>query len=212
MNDLPELFHAGTYDPQKAHEYYLRTRKLKGKLASARAAPAPRVGRPSSTTAVRTGGKPNRADTKSRQAQLKAQKEHLEARMEKLRQVLESLVEAAKKRSGGDPNKKDKKDAPGTAPETKVDKADRNKAEKAAKPLTAKQKADKAKQAKETYEKEHPNTLSQDVDILQEQVKDIQAKIQTALAAARDRMQKEAGQKDSKSGSKNDQPSGPQGR
>jgi len=52
-----------------------------------------------------------------------------------------------------------------------------------------------AKKAKEEYEKEHPNTLSQDVDILKEQVADIQDKIKDALTAARERQQK-AGTKD----------------
>lgn len=210
INDA-ELFHAaGNYDPQKAHEYYLRTRKLKGRIRTMESGPAPRAVGSRAATAVRAGGKANRADTKSRHAQLEAQKKHLEARLEHLRQVLDELVKAAKKRSGGDPNHK-KKDAPGTAPETKVDKADRNKAEKAAKPLTAKQKHDKAVQAKKAYEKEHPNTLSHDVDILKEQVKDIHAKIQKAMKDAADRRNK-AGQNNSKSGSKNQTPSGPQGR
>lgn len=182
MIDDSALFHAKAYDPVKAHEYYLRRRKLKGRTPGSNAAASPKRTGTSLETTI--GGKPNRANTKSRQAQLRAQKEALEKRLDRLREVLEELVEAAKKRSGAKDPPKD------AAPETKVDKADRNAAEKKDKPLTAKQKSDKAKQAKEAYEKEHPNTLSQDVDILKEQVQDIQAKIAKALTDARERSSK----------------------
>lgn len=207
--DDSDLFHYSKgYDPEKARAYYLANRKLKGR---------PRGGsKPSSTVARRPGrdaaivgggGKPNRSKTKSRQAELRAQQEALRVRLDRLREVLEGLVEDAKKRSGGDPNKKDDKDK---APETQVDKADRNKAEKKDKPETAAQKKERAKKAKEAYEKEHPNTLSQNVDILREQVADIQEKIQAALADARERRNK-AGKNDSKSGSQNSN-DGPRGR
>lgn len=190
MIDDSELFH-GTYDPQKAREYYLRTRKLKGRRPSTATITSPgKGGRRASSSLVKSGSKPNRVDTKSRQAELKAQKEALEKRLDRLREVLAELVDAAQKRSAGADKNKDKKDKKDIAPETKIDKADRNKAEKAAKPLTSKQKADKAKQAKEAYEKEHPNSLSTDVDILKSQVQDIQAKIQKAVADARDRRNK----------------------
>lgn len=197
MIDDSGLFH-GTYDPQKAHEYYLRNRKLKGRKPAAAAV----------ATSPARGGRPavgaNRSKTQSRQAELKAQKEHLEKRLERLREVLAQLVDAAKKRSGGDPNHKDK------APETPADKADRNKAAKKAKPETAAQKKERAKKAKETYEKEHPNSLSRDVDILQAQVADIHKKIQDAMAAAQER-RKKAGIAAAKSGSQNNN-DGPRGR
>lgn len=203
-----ELFHAGVYDPQKAHEYYLRKRKLKGRPRAMPKTSTPKVARTAATVAVRAGGKPNRADTKSRHEQLLAQQAHLKARLEHLRTVLQDLVDAAQKRAGGDPNKHDQK---GKAPETPKDKAARNADQKKQKPLTAKQKTDKAQAAKKAYEKEHPNSLSQDVDILREQVKDIHTKIEKALQDARARRNK-AGQNDSKSGSKNQNRSGPQGR
>lgn len=209
MIDDSALFH-GTYDPVKAREYYLRTRKLKGRRPTTATVVSPGRGgrRPAGASAARAGGKPNRSKTKSRQEELRAQKEALEKRLDRLREVLEQLVDAAKKRSGGDPNKgKNDKDK---APETQADKADRNKDAKKDKPETASQKKERAKKAKEAYEKEHPNTLSQDVDILQAQVADIQDKIQSALAAARDR-RKKAGMQDSRSGSKNNN-DGPRGR
>jgi chaperonin cofactor prefoldin len=210
--DDSELFHyAVGYDPAKARAYYLANRKLKGRKKGQAKPTSSRVParRPNSAPAVRAGGKPNRAYTKSRQEELRAQKARLQKRLEHLRDVLEEKVAAAKRRSGGDPNKK-QKDEKDKAPETKADKADRNKDEKSKKPLTAKQKADKAKKAKKEYEKEHPTSLSEDVEILQEQVKDIQAKIQKAVADAQARRNK-AGSNNSRSGSKN-QHSGPRGR
>ena len=195
MIDDSELFH-GTYDPTKAREYYLRTRKLKGRKPTTATPSNPGRGgrRPANAPKGAAGGTASRSKTKSRQAELRAQKEALEKRLDRLREVLSELVKAAKKRSGGNPNKgKDKKDA---APETQADKADRNKAEKKAKPETASQKKEKAQKAKEAYEKENPNSLSTDVDILKSQVEDIQAKIQKALADARDRSSK-AGKNDS---------------
>lgn len=180
MIDDSSLFHGG-YDPVKAKAYYERTKKLKGRKPGA--GDDPNWGRKPAAAQVSnvqsSGGKPNRADTKSRQAQLEEQKAALKKRLDRLSAVLEELVAAAKKRSGGDPNKS--KDEAGKAPETKVDKADRNKAEKDRKPETASQKKEKAKKAKDAYEKENPNSLSQDVDILKAQVADIQKKIQAAL-------------------------------
>lgn len=185
--DDSALFHASRYDPVKARAYYLRTRKLKGRRPTTATPTSPGRGgrKPSSVINNRPGVKPNRADTKSRRAELKAQQEALKKRLERLEVVLSDLVKAAKKKSGGDPNKQD--DSKDKAPETKKDKADRNEAEKKDKPETASEKKERAKKAKETYEKEHPNTLSQDVEILKAQVEDIQAKIRKAVADARER-------------------------
>jgi chromosome segregation ATPase len=208
MIDDSALFHAGTYDPAKAHEYYLRNRKLKGRVSRLEDKVS---SRPSSTrtTSGSAGGKPNRADTKSRQAQLRAEKEALEKRLDRLRDVLKELVDAAKKRSGGNPNKKD--DEKGKAPETQADKADRNKDQKKDKPETAAQKKEKAKKAKEAYEKEHPTSLSQDIDVLQSQVEDIQHKIKQALADARERRNK-AGSDGKNRPAQDHNNSGPRGR
>lgn len=184
MIDDSALFHGG-YDPVKARAYYLRTRKLKGRKASTADVPSPVRGveKPPGSAVIK-GSKVNRANTKSRQAELLAQKERLEKRLDRLREILAQLVIAAKSRSGV--KKPDSKDA---APETQTDKADRNSDEKS-KRLTPSQKTAKAKQAKEAYEKEHPNSLSTNVDILKEQVKDIQNQIQSAIADARERSSK----------------------
>lgn len=213
MIDDSELFH-GNYDPVKAREYYLRTRKLKGrKKGSSRPAPGQRVGaRP---PARRSGGKANRSKTKSRRAELQAQKAALEKRLDRLREVLKQRVKAAKARSGASnpskPKAAEKKATKGTAPETAKDKADRNSSEKKAKPLTSGQKREKAKKAKKAYEKEHPTSLSEDVEILREQIKDIQAKIQRATKDA-SKPRKTAGKEAAMVRPKAKTSSGPKGR
>lgn len=204
MIDDSGLFH-GAYDPVKAREYYLRTRKLKGRKSGS--------GLDSEVVTSRNNapqaGKVNRSNTESRRAELKAQKEALNKRLKRLQEVLAELVDAAKARSGVEKSDREK-DA---APETKVDKADRNKAEKKDKPESPSEKKERAKKAKEAYEKEHPNSLSKDVEILQAQVEDIQAKIRKAVSDAQDRRNK-AGSRVLKSGSKvkNNNPDGPRGR
>lgn len=185
------IFH-GTYDPVKAHEYYLKNRTLKGRAAAGASATSlrPRAATPSKAVKA-VGQKPNRSNTKSRRAELEAQKAALEKRLDHLRDVLKKLVEEAKKTSHKNAAKKPaSKDEKGRAPETKADKADRNANEKSTKPLTAAQKHRKAAAAKKAYEKEHPNSLSNDVDVLREQVKDIQTKIRKALADAAERKKK----------------------
>lgn len=209
MIDDSALFH-GTYDPVKAREYYLRTRKLKGRRPAATQQLSATTRSPAKkSSAIVRGGAPNRANTKSRRAELEAQREALEKRLDRLREILREKVEAAKKRSGGQKKESEEK----TAPETQVDKADRNKAEKKSKPTkpeTAAEKKERAKRAKEAYEKEHPNTLSQDIDILKAQIEDIQSKIQKAVADARDRKPK-AGSNASIV-QPNPKPDGPRGR
>lgn len=209
MIDDSALFH-GTYDPVKAREYYLRTRKLKGRRPAALKTTDSRAEfKKHATGNEGRFARPQKASAKSRRAELQAQKEALKKRLDRLRDVLEQLVADAKKRSGVKKPKEDEKDK---APETKADKADRNKAEKDRKPLTAKQKSDKAKKAKEAYEKEHPNSLSQDVEILQEQVKDIQAKIHKAIEDARERSDKAGKPQASFVRSPNKRNDGPRGR
>lgn len=208
MIDDSSLFHARAYDPVAAREYYLRTRKLKGRRRTTATKSSPGRGgrRPSNVPAVRSGGAPNRSKTKSRRAQLQQQKENLEARLDRLREVLQERVEAAKGRSGV----KKKQDDRDKAPETKKDKADRNADEKSKK-LSPKQKAEKAKKAKEDYEKENPSSLSEDIEILNEQIKDIHAKIAAATARAQER-RNTAGSNNSRSGSKIHNSDGPRGR
>jgi uncharacterized protein (DUF342 family) len=154
------------YDPVKAHEYYVRRRQLKGRRPAGSKQPA--ASRRSSKGAPATGMRP------SRRKKLEAQKAALEHRLEVLKRSLDLLVEQAKKRSGvKTPDKKD------------VSKASKEKKGTPDKKLTAKQKADKRKASKEQYEKENKTTLAGSVQDLQDQVKDMRAKLQEAIEEAR---------------------------
>lgn len=205
--DDSALFHAGTYDAQKAHEYYLRTRQLKGRSRAAAKAPSSHKAAPRGVGVPRSGagGKPNRADTKSRQEELARQKKALEARLDHLREVLSQLVDAAKKRSGV--KEKPQKDTQSSAADSKSKSKKGGTSEK----LSASEKAKKNEKARQEYEKEQPTSLSADIRELHAQVADIQDRIKKALADARER-RTTAGQQVSKSGSQNNQTSGPRGR
>lgn len=208
MIDDSSLFH-GTYDPVKAREYYLRTRKLKGRKKGSSLQKSGRPGGHLPATVGKSAGRPNRADTKSRRAELLAQKVALEKRLEHLREVLAQRVKEAKALGAAPKPKKDEK---GKAPETQVDKADRNNAEKKAKPLTSSQKAKKAKAAKDAYEKEHPTSLSQDVEILKAQVQDIRKKIKKSIQDAQERKNQAGRAQMVRSNAKSKPNDGPRGR
>lgn len=171
MSDIVDdsaLLHGGVYDPAKAHAYYLRTRRLRGRRSSGAVTP---IGR------ARSGQGASAHIRPSRRAELQAQKAALEKRLDRLREVLAERVKAAKARSGIKT-----KPEPKTAAEKTADKKQRD---KNAKPLTEKQKRDKREAAKKQYEKEKGTNLSQEVQQLQAQVKDIRAQIETAIKDAR---------------------------
>lgn len=173
MPDDSALLHGRLYDPQKAREYYLRTRKLKGRRAGSAEVPASQRSR---------GPAASPANPKTRRAQLEAQKAILEKRLDRLRDILAQKVEAAKARSGVKNEPADKADAP-------AEKAAKNEANKKDSPLTAKQKQVKAEKAREEYKKENRENppLSDEVAQLQRQIVDIRAKIQAAVKDAREK-------------------------
>lgn len=143
-----DLAHA--YDATKRREYYLRTRKLKGrKPGSAKPPPKPKL-----TRAQRQA---------ARTRKLEAQVDALKARLEKLRDVMAQLTAQAKARSGvkDTPSKKT------TAPKGKS----------TPKQQTATQKA-KAAKASEEYRKKHKDELLADqVKSLNQKIKTIQERI-----------------------------------
>ena len=143
-----DLVHA--YDAMKRREYYLRTRKLKGRKPGQ--APPPKK-----TRAQRQA---------ERRKKLEAQVEALKGRLEKLRAVLAQLTEQAKKRSGVETKK---------TPSKKTSSSTKKTAEKK---LTPAQKA-KAAKASEEYRKKNPEkALSEDVKSLNEKIKTIQKRIE----------------------------------
>lgn len=208
------LFH-GEYDPVYAREYYLRTRKLKGrKTGSSSSTPRSPKRDPKSAQGSTMTHRPaaGNTDQARRREELKRQKEALQARLERLQEVLRELVDAAQKRNKKNSNAKpsekssSKKSSP-TKAESKTSAKDRKKE-------TPAQKRERAKKAKEAYEKENPGSLSDDVEILREQVRDIQEKIRKAVRDAQDRKRKAGQSKNSKLRSETDSTltDGPRGR
>ena len=174
--DDSALFHASNYDPAKAREYYLRTRKLKGRRkGTSSAGPVSKSPAAARSNAVKRPAKTNQhAAARKRRRELKAKKEALEKRLERL---TEALREAVKKAKGKNESQKKKQ-----APETRKDKADRNANKKGKKPETAAQKKERAKKAKEEYEKKNPGSLSDDIEVLREQIADVREKLAKAVA------------------------------
>lgn len=147
-----DLEHA--YDPVKRREYYLKTRKLKGRKAAAirtsKSRPTAKPKPPTKTRAQRQA---------ERRRKLEAEVNALKARLEKLRDALAELTKQAKARSGVKPASSTPKKS-------------------TAKKQTAAQKAQAAKQSKEYYEKNKDEILADEVKSLKGKIKTIQARIE----------------------------------
>ncbi|QPX71466.1 hypothetical protein SscP1EGY_71 [Streptomyces phage SscP1EGY] len=152
-----DLEHA--YDPVKRREYYLKTRNLKGRKASAirtsKSRPTAKPKPPTKTRAQRQA---------ERRRKLEAEVNALKARLEKLRTALAELTEQAKARSGVKPSS--------NTPKKKTA------AKSTAKKQTASQKAQAAKQSKEYYEKHKDEILADQVKSLKGKIKTIQERIE----------------------------------
>jgi len=168
--DDSSLLHArAPYDPAKAREYYLRTRKLKGRRRARVVAPKA-VGRPHAV--------PVHTKKRTSANELQAQREALERRLDQLRDILAQKVKEAKRRSGI-------KDT--TVHKTSREKAASSKSKSHEKPLTAAQKREKAKKAREDYK---PKSDAQEIVQLREQIADIRAKIAAAIKDAQEQHRK----------------------
>lgn len=144
------------YDAIKRREYYLRTRKLKGRKPGVKKTPSKKPKAPP---------KPTRAQRQAaRHKKLEAQVDALKARLEKLRDVLAELTRQAQARSGVKPKTTPKKAASSAkkAPEKK---------------LTTAQKAKAAKASKEYRKKNPDKALADDVKSLNAKIKTIQERI-----------------------------------
>lgn len=152
-----DLEHA--YDPAKRREYYLKTRKLKGRTAAAirtsKSRPTAKPKPPTKTRAQRQA---------ERRRKLEAEVNALKARLEKLRNALSELTKQAKARSGVKP----------TSSASKKTTAKKSTAPK----QTAAQKAKAAKQSKEYYEKHKDEILADEVKSLKGKIKTIQERIE----------------------------------
>ena len=154
---IDSLLHARDYDPVARREYYLKTRKLKGRRVGAGKTAVAR--HPSSGTAsVKRPSPTAKISAKERRKAIEARVAALQARLDKLKKVLEELVRQAKLRSGVETPKKD---TPSDKPEK----------------LTNKEKADAAERAKEFREKNKDPSLSAQAKALESKIKSVQARI-----------------------------------
>ena len=165
------FFHARDYDPAARREYYLKTRKLKGRrVGSSNTAIARHPSSGSASVKRPLPSAPKKSASERRKA-IEARVAALQARLDKLQKILTELVRQAKLRSGVETPKKD----------TANDKPEK---------LTTKQKADAAERAKDFYEKNKDPKLSEQAKALEAKIKSVQAKIKqmrSQLAAVRSR-------------------------
>ena len=154
-----ENFLQHKYDPVKAREYYLRTRKLKGRR---KAAAQPTGGRPEPAAVVVRSKGPPKQSANQKQALAAARVAAIQKRLDALKEVLAQLVEQAKKRSGV---------------ETKPDPKKKEAAKKDDKPKTAAEKKKDAKAQKERREKEERLSPDQKVAAIQKEMAQVREKI-----------------------------------
>lgn len=138
-----ELQHAVVYDPVKAHEYYERTKKLKGRRRR-RSDPPIQVVRRSATRPVQVGRRP--PGQESRDAKIR-QRQELKTRIQSLERKLKLLEIKIQERE----HEEAREDRKGTA------KKERARKERE-KPTTAAEKAKKARES-EKYRKKHRQEL-----------------------------------------------------
>lgn len=170
----------GEYDPVKAHQYYLRTRQLKGRKTGSNN-PTPTTvskvatGRSGSVTVTNKMRVEPKQDvntiTEKRVAALKV-------RLEQLKEELERLVKEAKARSGvkSEPNKEPKETTSASS--------------KPAKPKTASQKEEAARKAREYYDETHPEqALERQIKEVKEKIWKARQKLKDAVDSARTKAQ-----------------------
>lgn len=175
---LSELYHV--YDAAKAHEYYLRVRKLKGRSRQGDATTNSRVKTGASTSAKRLHSKPAKTQTnQKRRAEAKARVDALNARLDKLRSVLAELVKQAKARSGVETTTKKTTSSSSTSSSSTT--------------KTASQKRDDAKRSAEYRKKNEPKTnLSTEAKAVEAKIKQVKAQIEkmrAELATAKKKVQ-----------------------
>ena len=156
------------YDAEKAHDYYLRTRELKGRQSATVEEPA--TVRKTTTIAktVQPKAAPkmvSKPTPEQRRAAISAQVEALRNKLAALKEVLAELVAQAKARAG-------------VEPEPEVAKKDPRATSDNPRKLTPEQKADAAQRSKEWREANPDKAMDQDADKLARQVEAVEKKIQ----------------------------------
>lgn len=189
------MIHAAVpYDPVKAHDYYLRNRKLKGRRPGAKVPPKKLTGdlanevtdtvvRPEFRGKFIPKGTPKSAViTTERQLQVEARVKELKGKLTILNAILKQLVGKAQ----GTSAPATKKTSSTKSADSKTPAADR-------KPLTSAEKADAAKKQKIRYQKQHPdagkNTKENKAKIaeVRAKIQQVQSELKAAVASAKDK-------------------------
>lgn len=166
------------YNSQQAHEYYLRTRELKGRKPAAQApTPTARV-KNAPAVAVKTAKNVGKAPvliSVKRQQAVDGRVSKLQARLAELETLLTDLLDKAKK-------KEEKKNDP----DKKSDLTAKQKqaAEKSSDKYAKENKEEIAKKAKEKREEENPDAKLS-IDEVKEKIVKIKAELKAAIEKAR---------------------------
>lgn len=184
MTQLSELVH--DYDPVAAHEYYVRTRKLKGRKPGE--TPPTKSSDDGKLTATKTQVKPKVtakvSDPHAAKMKSDAQARVTEmlGRLKELRAELERLVEQAKKRSGV---VTPKKTTASTTASGSAKSSSSSTSKKDAKPLTPTQKKKRAEAEQKRRDKEKKASPQNDVQAKIDEIKDKIKLMQAQLAEAK---------------------------
>ena len=167
------------YDASKAHEYYLRNRKLKGREAGGQDdVHSSRTSKGRAATAAKLSKRagPPRLTSKQRQDAVNGRVASLRKRLDRLKVVLEDLLKEAQKHDG-------KKDEPAKKEENKAGTDKKSE-------LTTKQKREAAVRSKEYYEKNKKPADKFDSEQSQMDIKKVRAKIREIRAQLRAAIEK----------------------
>lgn len=200
------------YDPVKAHEYYMRTRKLKGRRSGYSKAPTPTRPRretasekPASTKDYRQGlerqQKPQKSNAEALREAASKRQVMLRARLERLEVILAQLTEQARAAAGVETK------APESSSKTKESST---KSTEKDKPKTASEKKEAAKKARENYEENKKPETTESAQDIQDKIEDVQAKIAQVRETLRRAIEKARSQQ--ASSSKDQKPTNPRER
>lgn len=143
--DLDKLVHMipdTTYNPQQAHEYYLRTRKLKGRPVAAERSSTSSDRTRSTVRSVKKVDQTVKVTARQRQDAVSSRASAIQGRLNGLRSVLADLVSNLKAKNTEKPK-----------PKAQVSKESSTTKSEDRKPLTPQQKAEGNKRSKDFYEK-----------------------------------------------------------
>lgn len=162
------------YDPAKAREYYLRTRKLKGRAKGEAAQPK---GRTSSARSAGGLSPAQRAAAKSKET--KARVAGIRKSLDKLSNHLDKLLEERRKKGNTSSDSSKKESAKDTSKEKSSDKEPAEK-------LSAAEKAKKAKKARDEYEKKPKEPSEKTAEELDAEIAKVRARLRSLRASLRE--------------------------